>query len=78
MNSRVTERGQVTIPKELRERLGIRPGQIVEFTEEDGRLLLRRRVDEHPVDRVYGILASDRTSDEVMEELRRPSRERRP
>ena len=72
MKSRVTERGQVTIPKELRDRLGIRPGQVLEFSEEDGRLVLRRKVAEHPVDRVFGILESGRSTDELMEELRGP------
>ena len=28
---RVTEKGQVTIPKHIRDRLGIRPGSEVEF-----------------------------------------------
>lgn len=70
MKSRVTERGQVTIPKELRDRLGIRPGQELAFSEEDGRLILERRPPTHPVDRVYGLLESDRSTDELMTELR--------
>ena len=32
MLSTVTDKGQVTLPKALRERLGIRPGSKVEFT----------------------------------------------
>ena len=56
MKSRVTERGQVTIPKSLRERLGIQPGQVVEFSEVDGSIVLRRTTTEHPVDQVFGIL----------------------
>ncbi len=39
MKSIVSEKGQVTIPKRLRERLGIRPGQVLDFVEEQGRLL---------------------------------------
>jgi len=31
---RVTEGGQVTIPKPLRERLGVKPGTVLEFGEE--------------------------------------------
>jgi AbrB family looped-hinge helix DNA binding protein len=30
--SRITQKGQVTIPKEIRDRLGIRPNDIGEFT----------------------------------------------
>lgn len=32
----ITSKGQVTIPKEVRERLGVRPGGKVRFTLEDG------------------------------------------
>jgi AbrB family looped-hinge helix DNA binding protein len=40
---RVTIKGQVTIPKEIRSRLGIGPGSEVEFVEQDNVVLLRRR-----------------------------------
>jgi len=36
MRAKVAERGQVTIPKVLRERLGIRPGTVLEFKEDQG------------------------------------------
>ena len=39
MRSIVAERGQVTIPKSLRDCLGIKPGTILEFFEEGGRLV---------------------------------------
>lgn len=39
---RVTEKGQVTIPKEIRDRLGIVPGSEVRFVEsQQGALLVR-------------------------------------
>ena len=72
MKSRVTERGQVTIPKSLRERLGIQPGQVVEFSEVDGSIVLRRTTTEHPVDQIFGILQTVRGTDDLMEELRGP------
>jgi AbrB family looped-hinge helix DNA binding protein len=57
MQATVGERGQVTIPKELRDRMGIRPGQQVEFTEEaDGRIVIRKRAMDDAVARVYGTL----------------------
>jgi len=40
----VGERGQVTIPKELRERFGIRGGDEVVVREEDGKLVIERSV----------------------------------
>ena len=44
---RVTEKGQVTIPKELRDELGIGTGSEVEF-ERDGDALLVRKVGNGP------------------------------
>jgi AbrB family looped-hinge helix DNA binding protein len=71
MKSRATERGQITIPKELRERLGIRPGQEVEFREEEGgRIVLARRPGSDPVEQVYGILRLQRSTAELMDDLR--------
>jgi AbrB family looped-hinge helix DNA binding protein len=37
---RVTSKGQVTIPKDVRERLGIQPGSDVGFAEEGGKVVL--------------------------------------
>lgn len=37
MKAVISEKGQVTIPKPLRDRLGLRPGHILDFTEEPGR-----------------------------------------
>ena len=37
---RVTSKGQVTIPKEVRDKLGIAPGTDVGFQEEDGKIVL--------------------------------------
>ena len=70
MKSRVTERGQITIPKRLRERLGIRPGQIMEFDAEDGRLVATKADERDPVSAVYGILGDGGSTDEYMDEIR--------
>lgn len=39
---KVTSKGQVTIPIELRQRTGIGPGSEVEFYEKNGQLLIRK------------------------------------
>lgn len=70
MKSRVTERGQITIPKKFRDRLGIRPGQIVDFKEEEGRLVITRQHTSDPLDQVFGILSLDRSTDELLAEVR--------
>lgn len=70
MKSVVSERGQVTIPKAIRDRLGIRPGTELDFEAERGRLVARKLNAEDPVDAVWGILRDPGSTDEVMERLR--------
>ena len=43
MVSRLTKRGQVTIPKLLRDNLELEPGQELEFEQREGALIIRRR-----------------------------------
>jgi len=38
----VTSKGQVTVPKPIRERLGLKQGDRIEFVAEAGRTLVRR------------------------------------
>ena len=40
---KIGERGQVTIPKSLRERYGLTPKSEVEFVEINGQLVLRKK-----------------------------------
>ena len=51
----VSEKGQVTIPKRLRTRLGLRPGTVLEFEESQGGLLATRAVVEDPIRRLVGL-----------------------
>lgn len=39
----ITSKGQVTIPKGIRERLELEPGERVEFVLDDGELTVRRK-----------------------------------
>ena len=73
---RITESGQVTIPKHLRDRFAMHGGVEVEIKETDEGLLIQKRengqnpTDEvastndgdgmHPVDRLYGILSRNK------------------
>ena len=68
---RVSERGQVTIPKKLRDRFGMHHDVEVDMTPTEGGVLIRKRTGaEHPVDRVYGILGTGGSTDEYMAEIR--------
>jgi AbrB family looped-hinge helix DNA binding protein len=40
--SRVTAQGQISIPAEVRRRLGVGPGSVIEWDDEDGRIVVRR------------------------------------
>ena len=67
---KVSERGQVTIPKQLREQYGIGKHAEVEITATKGGLLIRKRVAAaHPVERVSGILGPIDV-DRYVEEIR--------
>ena len=70
MKTVVSEKGQVTIPKPLRDRLGLRTGQVLDFHEERGRLVAVKVAPEDPVDRVYGILKLGRSTDALLRALR--------
>ena len=70
MKTIVSEKGQVTIPKKLRDRMGIRPGQVLDFREERGRLVAIKNSPKDPIESVVGILKLGKTTDEIMTELR--------
>jgi len=70
MKGLVSERGQIVIPKALRDRLGIRPGQVLEFTARKGRLIAKKAEARTKLASVSGIWKSSRSVDEIMDELR--------
>jgi antitoxin PrlF len=70
--SRMTAKGQITIPKALRERLGLLPGDEVEFVEEEGGLRVQKRVAVSPFTRYRGYLRhlKGQDSDALLEVMR--------
>jgi AbrB family looped-hinge helix DNA binding protein len=70
MRSIVSERGQVTIPQPLRESLGLRPGAVLDFTLEQGRLVAVKEVAGDPVEAVRGCLGGGRKTGEFLAALR--------
>ena len=69
MKAVVAERGQVTIPKPLRDKLGIRPGTALEFSAKDGTLLVRK-AETDPVSGVFGCLGERLDTDKFIRALR--------
>ena len=68
---KIGERGQVTIPKELREKYGLFSNIEVEFVPEAGGVKIQKKT-EHisPIKEVYGILGKKERTDEYIEEIR--------
>lgn len=65
---RVTQKGQVTIPLEVRRALGIQPGSEVGFDldEHGARLVVDRRGAAEEVTRIRGAGDVDMTTDEIL------------
>lgn len=82
MKSTVSSKGQITLPRAVRHRLGLQAGSPVEFEFREGGVLVRKGVrGAHPVDAVFGTLKVDRPVDELIDAMRGPRpapRRRRP
>ena len=72
MVSRLTVKGQVTIPKPLRESLGLEPGQELEFEERAGALIVRRRAPVDPLRQLVGLVSERIDIDAYLDETRGP------
>ncbi|MFM1921858.1 MAG: hypothetical protein RLZZ303_3492 [Candidatus Hydrogenedentota bacterium] len=70
MKAIVADRGQVTIPKALRERLGINPRTVLDFREENGKLVAVKVMAGDAVSRVMGCITLDHPTDELIAEMR--------
>lgn len=69
---RLTTKNQVTIPKDVREKLGVGPGDDVEFVASDGVVEVRRSTPRRSFHDYLGYLKHlrGRRTDEIMDELR--------
>ncbi len=70
MKTTVSEKGQITIPKPLRVRLGLRKGQVLNVREDKGKLVMTKLNSSDPFEKYYGILQLGKTTDEIITELR--------
>ena len=68
---KIGERGQVTIPKDLREKYGLFPNIEIEVVPDKGGVRIQKKTNHiSPVRLVYGILNRDVKTDEYIEEIR--------
>ena len=54
LESRITSKGQTTLPKAVREALGVGPGDRVRYFVQDGEVRIRAV---RPIQHLYGVLA---------------------
>lgn len=74
--SRISSRGQVVIPKELREKYGLKEGDSVVWEEKDGKIVLRKADWKDYANEIARKLAeAGVTEEEMLEELKRARKE---
>jgi antitoxin PrlF len=78
--SKVTAQGQISIPAEVRRKLGVGPGSVLEW-EEDGNQIVVRRAGRFSSEDIHQMLFGARTpqrrsADEMKEGIRRYVRKR--
>ncbi|MFA6034113.1 MAG: AbrB/MazE/SpoVT family DNA-binding domain-containing protein [Myxococcota bacterium] len=65
----VSEKGQVTIPKNIRNKLGLSSGTLIEFSEKDGELIGRKSgPQDDPVLAVTGVIKMEKSVDAYITE----------
>jgi AbrB family looped-hinge helix DNA binding protein len=66
LSSTISSKGQVTVPIEVRHRLGLREGDRVEFVFEEGRTVLRpARTEKNPFTAYLGALPAFSSLEEI-------------
>jgi AbrB family looped-hinge helix DNA binding protein len=70
--TKITSKGQVTIPKDVRERLGLRPGDEIEFVDDRKGFRVQKRVAASPFRKYRGHLKhlAGRDPDQLVEQMR--------
>ena len=73
VRAKITSKGQVTLPKRVRDSLGLRPGDEIEFTERQaGKFDLEKVLRESPFEQYRGFLKylEGQDPDELVAEMR--------
>jgi AbrB family looped-hinge helix DNA binding protein len=68
---KVSEKGQITIPKSIRDRFGITKNTKLDFKVTDtGILIIKQAPSKNPFEKLVGILNQPGSSDEYIEDVR--------
>ena len=70
IRAKVTSKGQLTIPKSLRDKLGIKTGDYVIVKETSAGYMIEKELNEKRFDKYVGFLDQNTKSDKIVRELR--------
>ena len=71
MKSTISSKGQVTVPVEVRRKLGLVPGTRIEFElRDDGAFLRKGGHDVHPVDQIFRLIELTDPVDTILSDMR--------
>lgn len=73
--SKVTSQGQISIPLEVRKKLGISPGSILEWKEENGKVIVRRAATFSSQDIHRALFAGREPQSRTLDELKQGIRQ---
>lgn len=74
---KVGERGQIAIPKEIRQKEGLEPKQIVRIMNVGGEIIIKlQKKKKSPEDRILEILQKAKLGDKDWEEIKKERKER--
>jgi len=70
--AKITSKGQITIPQTVRQRLGVKPGDKVEFIEINNKFFLKKKVEQSPFAKYLGYLQKKQgeNPDTIVKKLR--------
>jgi antitoxin PrlF len=77
--SKVTAQGQISVPAEIRKKLGLRPGSVLEWDEKGGEVVVRRagRYTSAQVhEALFGVSHTQKAKVDVKEGIRKHIRQR--
>jgi AbrB family looped-hinge helix DNA binding protein len=72
LTAKVTSKGQITIPKKIRDKMGISQGEEIQFVEENGLFYIKKGIKKSSFDKWVGYLSKQKGkgTDRIIEELR--------
>ena len=72
VTAKITSKGQITIPKAVRDELGLRSGDHIEFVKANGGFRVEKHLEGNPFDKWRGFLKhlEGKRSDDLVDEMR--------